>query len=1126
MLFICNLKINIMVKKIYLFIVSALLLTAGLNAQVTTSSITGNVSDENGSLQGATVTVTHLPSGTVSRAFTQNQGSYLLQGLRPGGPYRVEVSYTGYFTEVINDISLVLGEPYRLNVTMKPGQGTNLEEVVVAGISRRNSILNSDRTGASTNISNTTISRMPTIDRSISDFTRLTPQANGNSFAGRDGRMNNLQIDGANFNNGFGLSSNPLPGGSNQPVSLDAIQEVSVNIAPYDVRQTGFTGAGINAITRSGTNNIEGSVYTFLRPKSFSGLNVGDAKLPEAGRNQNRIIGARIGLPIIKNKLFFFGSFENENQLNSGNNWLAARAGVSGPNVTRVAAADLDAVANYLKTNYNYDPGAYEGYANNYENKNNKILARLDWNISDKNKFTLRFNTMTGTSDQETNATSGPNPRGNSNRISKNAMSFENANYKFKNIVTSLTGELNTAFSSAISNQFLVTYSKIQDTRSTPGATFPMVDIWNGGDNYISFGTELFSYNNEVINNNVSVTNNLTYLIGKHTLTGGLSFESKSFANSYMRMGTSYYRFNNLQTFLNGGKPDVFGVTYLFDGKDNFARVKFATAGGYLQDKIAITRNFNLTAGLRIDKPIFLNDPYHNPVIDTIALMNQAGERAFFSTASWPNSKLLFSPRLGFNWDAKGDRTLQVRGGTGIFTGNIPFVWFTNMPTNSGMIQNTFEPVTSPILAKITGFNPDPMHWVNTLASDFPKSPSTKAPGSFALVDKSFKMPSVWRTSLGADWKIPSTRLIITGDLIYSKDINGVYQYNANRVTSTGTLTGAGGDNRGFWANANAAKYNSITGTIIPVLSNPDEKGNSLSATIGVTLQETSGISGSLFYTHTNSRDITGNPGSAANSAWSNNYSINDPNEQLMGYSQFAVPNRIVGNLSYRIEYAKHFATTVSLFYNGSSQGRFAYTYSNDLNQDGVSMDLLYVPNKASDLKFVDNVIKNSKTGDIIKTFTAAEQIAAFDAFIDANEGLKNARGKYVDRNVGLMPWYNRWDFKFLQDFFVKTGNRKHNLQLSLDILNVGNFLNKDWGVLKQLNLGNSYAYGVIKRAEYLDANLRTQTVAIDANGVPSLQMNAILDAAGNYVLPKTPYQNLFSPSSTWGMQLGIRYSF
>ncbi len=1081
-----------------------LLLPTLMFAQVTTSSISGVITNNNIGVEGVNVTLTHMPSGTVYNTITQAGGNYVLQGLRTGGPYKALFSYVGLENREFNDIVLSLGDPYRLDVKLNEDSGQDLGTVTVVG--QRNNIMNSDRTGPATNITTRTITTMPTIDRSLSDFTRLTPQANGNGFAGRDGRYNNLQIDGANFNNGFGLSSNALPGGSNQPISLDAIGEVSVNIAPYDVRQTGFTGAGINAITRSGTNNVEGSVYTFIRPKSFSGLNVGDNKLNPDGRNENKIFGARIGAPIIKNKLFIFTSFETENQLSAGNNWLAARSGVDGPNVTRVQAADLEAVANYLKTNYNYDPGAYEGYANNYANKNYKALVRLDWNINTNNKFTLRFNTMEGTSDQGTNASSGPNPRSSSSRISQNSIAFENANYSFKNVVTSLTGELNTSINPALSNQLLVTYSKIQDTRSTPGSLFPMVDIWEGGSNYMTFGTELFSYQNEVINNNWSVTDNITYLIGNHTLTGGLNFDYKKFGNSYMRMGTSYYRYNNLANFLAGGKPDVFGITYPFEGQDGFATVEFATFGGYIQDKIKVTKDFTLTAGLRIDVPFFLNDALENPAIENVELLDKSGNPTHYSTANWPKSTPLFSPRLGFNWDVMGDRSLQLRGGTGIFTGNIPFVWFTNMPTNSGMIQNTFEPVGAATLAKITSFNPDPLHWVKQLPSDFPSVGGTKAPGSFALISNEFKMPSVWRSSLGADYRVPQTRLILTADLIYSKDINGVYQFNANRNPATNTLNYSG-DNRSYWPGNNDEIFNASTGSIIPVLDNTD-KGYSFAGTFGVTLREAAGLFGSLFYTYSNAKDITGNPGSAANSAWSNNYSINDPNEQLLGWSQFAVPHRVVGNVSYRLEYASNFASTFSLFYNGASQGRYAYTTSNDLNGDRISLDLLYIPQNVSELTFADYTQEGT-------TFTAAEQAAAFEELINNNKGLSNYRGKYVERNSGLMPWYNRWDFKFLQDFYINTkNNKRHTLQLSLDILNVGNLLNKDWGILKQLNLGNQFAYAPLK------------VVSVDANGVPTFNMNSVRQANKSYILTSDTYQNVFTSSSTWGMQLGIRYIF
>lgn len=1092
-------------KKILFFIALMVLSAAMVRAQVTTSEITGVVAGaKNEPVEGATITVTHVSSGTISRTTSQKQGTYILQGLRPGGPYKIDVSHVGFDTQSFGDVYLALGEPYRLNVTLLSGDGVQLETVVVTG-ARRSTILNSDRTGASTNINNRTLSRMPTVSRSITDFTRLTPQANGNGFAGRDGRYNNLQIDGANFNNGFGISSNPVPGGDNQPISLDAIEEMTVNIAPYDVRQTGFTGAGINAVTRSGTNNIEGSAYAFFRPKSFTGLNIGDFKRPANSRTDSRIIGARIGLPIIKDKLFFFGSFESENKNSSGNNWLAKRtAADTTANFTRVLASDLDAVSNYLKSNYGYDPGAYENYANTYNNQNNKILARIDWNINDNNKFNIRFNTMTGTSQQGTNNNSGPNPRSSVNRISSESISFENANYSFKNTVTSLTAELNSRLSTSVSNQFLATWSRIQDTRSTPGSLFPFVDIWKDGKNYITFGTELFSFDNDVINNNVSITDNVTYIKGTHTFTGGVNFQTMSYGNSYKRMGTSYYRYNSLDNFLAGGAPNVFGVTYPYQGNDGYAKVKFATTGAYVQDKISITPNFHLTAGLRADMQLFLNDPVHNPVVDTLKLLDANGNQTTYSTAFWPKSTPLLSPRIGFNYDIFGNKTLQLRGGTGIFTGNIPFVWFTNMPTNSGMLQNTFEPVGATTLAKITKLEADPFYWVNKLPGDFPSTPSTRAPGSLALIDRDFKMPQVWRSSLGADWKIAGLPLIVTADLIYSKDINSIYQFNANRKPATLQLNNAG-DNRDLWVNSASATYNSATGSIIPVLSNTNN-GQSMAATIGLTLTEIRGLSGSLFYTYSSAEDISGNPGSSAGSAWSNNYSVNDPNELLLGYSQYAVPHRVVGNLSYHVEYLNHLGTTFSIFYSGSHQARFAYVYANDVNRDGVSLDLLYVPNNSSDLKFADI----TGTGGTV-LFTAAQQAAALETFINNSKELSKAKGGYAKRNNGLLPWYSNVDVRLLQDIFVRNNNnRKHTLQLSLDVLNIGNLFNKNWGALHELNLGNTYAYGLLRMT------------SIDANNVPTFQMSTV-----NGQLPTTPFRKMTeATSSTWGMQVGIRYIF
>ncbi|MCB0605355.1 MAG: TonB-dependent receptor [Saprospiraceae bacterium] len=1083
-----------------------MLCVTGLSAQVTTSGMSGIVKDASGaSMIGASVILTHVPSGTVYGTVTLDNGRYSLVNLRVGGPYSLEVSSVGSETYKSGGIYLTLGDVLVNNIVLQES-ATVLNELVITD--NRNALINGDRTGAATNIDRKMLERLPSISRSITDFTRVTPQANGNSFAGRDGRMNNLQIDGANLNNAFGLSSDPLPGGGNNPISLDAIEEVQVNVAPYDVRQTGFTGAGINAVTRSGTNDLHGSVYAYIRPKSFTGLKVGDNELSESSRAASKLYGARLSGPIIKNKLLYFVNFEYENSESAGNNWVADNGTNStDPNVTRVKESDLVRVKDYLRTKYGYDAGAYQNYSNTYNSLNYKGLARVDWNINDKNTFTARYSFMQGTNDQGTNGSSGPNPRSSNSRISKQSIAFENANYSFKNTVSSIAAELNSRLSDRLSNQLIVTYSRIQDTRETPGKLFPFVDIGDGEattgySNYMSFGTELFSVNNDVINNNVIATNNLTYVVGNNTITAGLSYQLMSFANSYQRMGSSYYRYKTVDDFLNDAPPISYGVTYVYQGKDPFARVKFGLAGLYIQDKITLSDRLNVTVGVRADMALFHDKPVSNPVVDTISFYSPEGTKANYTTAKWPKSVPLFSPRVGFNYDVLGDKTLQLRGGTGIFTGNIPFVWFTNMPTNAGVIQNTFEPVSSGVLAKIDHFEADPKYWPNALASDFPTTPSASIPGGLSLIDPDFKMPQVWRSNLGVDVKIPSTPIIVSLDGIYTKDINGVYQYNVNRKPATEKMSYSG-DNRDFWTSTSYV-YNSAKGlnATVPLLTNIN-KGQAFVGTIAANISNYRGVSAGIFYNYTNAEDVTGNPGSAAGSAWSNNYSVNDPNEALLGYSQFAVPHRVGANFSYRISYANMFATTIGLYYNGSNGGRFAYTYGNDINGDRVSLDLLYVPKSASELTFAPLKVKDV-------TYSPEEQAAAFDAFINSVPELADARGTYVKRNSGILPWANRFDFKILQDisFGGKNGDTKHTIQLGLDIFNIGNLINSDWGIYEELNGGSSFNYPLLR-------------VASASASAPTFNMLAV-----DGKLATTPYRDKTTVSSTWGMQFSARYMF
>ncbi len=1076
-------------QKFYLTVALLIAVTVAALAQVTSSGINGKITGNGEILPGAAVIATHVPSGTTYGTVTNAEGRFTIQGMRSGGPYTVEVSFVGYTKATLTDITLFLGESFVLNNDLKESS-TEVGEITVVGI--KPSAFSTVKTGAATNISSRELNTLPTISRSITDFTRLSPLAGGsNSFGGRDGRLNNINIDGSNFNNNFGLSSNNMPGGDAQPISLDAIEEVQVNVAPFDVRQANFTGAGINAVTKSGTNKFTGSAYTFYRDETFNGRYVGNDTLPEAAKTSTKIYGARVGGPIIKDKLFFFVNAETEKETVPGMEWFATRSGREGINVSRVKAEDLEAFSNYLKSNYDYETGPYEDYGA-FAKENYKILARLDWNINRDHKFSLRYNTVRSTNDQLVNGTSAPNPRAASNRVSNNAMSFQNTNYGFLNTVSSLSAELKSTFGSQYSNQIIGTFTRIEDTRNSDSNIFPFIDIWDGSGNaYMSAGYELFTYNNNVLNNVYTLTDNFTSYLGKHTLTAGMSFEYLYFGNSYMRYGTSYYRYKDLNSFLTNEAPIAYGITYGLTpgGEDPVAELNFGQFSAYVQDEYNITDKLKLTYGIRVDVPQYFNSLKDNPAVQKLEFLN--GEK--INLGSWPDQKLLWSPRAGFNWDVKGDKSLKVRGGTGIFTGRLPFVFFTNQPTNSGMLQNTVEVTKASDLANLK-FNPDPKyHLSNTTL--FPKTAGTKAPGSVAAIDHNFKMPQVWRSNLAADIKLP-LQMMLTLEGIYTKDINAILQRNANLATSDPTKTYSGPDNRPIW---NTTKVNSSMSEAM-VMDNTDQ-GYSYSFSSQLTFPLIKNLNGMIAYTHTMAKDVTGNPGSQAASAWSNNPSVRGQNDLDLSYSQYLTPNRLVGSISYKLEYAKNFASTISLFYSGYNDGNFSFRYSNDFNKDGVNADLIYIPKDASEIIFED--IKNSN-GTV--RHTAQQQSDAFFAYIDQDKYLRENMGKYAERNGAKFPWYNRYDLKFLQDFYINVKGQKNTLQFSCDILNLSNLLNSDWGVRKSLTVNNG---AILKFTKLNSAN------------VPMFNMAEVSSK-----LPTATFQNNLSTSSTWGIQIGVRYIF
>ena len=1084
-----------------------------MNAQVTTSSITGFVKGADGSpLEGATITAVHQPSGTKYVTLSKKDGNFTLPNTRIGGPFQLVAEFVGFAPQTINDITLNLGQPYIADITLSQ-KTTVLSEITIAASGRPTV----SKTGASTVFNSRQIASLPSLTRSITDFTRLTPQASsGNSFAGRDGRFNNLQIDGANLNNNFGLSTDPLPGGGASPISIEAFDEISVNIAPYDVRQSGFTGAGLNVLTKSGTNTFHGSAYGFYRDQSYNGKHAGKVDLTPTPQ-KNKVYGATIGGPIIQNKLFFFLSAESENQsVPNPNTFVPAGSSASGT-ASFSPKDSLNKFRDILKTKYNYDAGDYDNRPN-FVTKNRKLLAKIDWNISDKHKLTLKYSDFKGSDQSPLNGSSVPNSgaggfkitnplngkvsgstaRLPNNRNSNKSIGFSNSDYATDHIVRSGTLELNSNFSSKVSNQLLLAYTHINDVRNSPGGVFPTIEIFDGdstvagvgGGNYMSAGTDPFTRNNEVINNIATVTDNFTFFTRKHTITAGATYEYQKVGNAFMGGSESYYVYNTLDEFVRDATPAFFSYTYsLIPGQPKVfsADLKLGQLGFYLQDELNVSSDFKLTFGIRGDLPTYLEQPKENPAITALQFPDKDGVMTNFSTGKWPKAKLLLSPRVGFRWKVPDERGLVLRGGTGVFTGKIPFVFLTNMPSGSGVYQNGAVLNTPAQLAGVT-FNSDPDAYI----SKFPSTVTAVAPGSFTLIDPSFKFPQVFRTNFGIDKQL-GNGFVAAIDLLYTKDMNAVKMRNANLVAPSATL--AGQDNRAYYP-AGATKVNPGVGTVI-VLENTD-KGYSFASTAQLSKSFSKGFFGSIAYTYTLATEVSPNPGSQATSAWQSIINRGTPNDEELYNSAYSIPHRVVGNLSYRFEYANHLATTVSLFYEGSSQARYSYIIGGDLNNDGnSSSDLMYIYAKGTDVPFVAS-----------STYTVAQQQAAYDQLVANTPYLKNHAGQYAERNSALTPWYNRVDARFLQDFYVKTGNTKHTLQFSVDVINLPNLLSRDWGIRDLFVINNPL------------------TRKSSAGAASPLYTLAEVTQDGTKQLITKPFQKNTSFSTTWGIQLGARYLF
>ncbi len=1062
---------------------------------VTTGSVTGVVTDpQQQAIPGASVVATHEPSGTKYEATTRADGRFSIPGMRVGGPYTVTVTISGFRPQVTKDVFVNLGSASDLPLTLRTL--TMAEEVTVTAESSE--VFSSARTGAATAVSREVLATLPTISDRVNDYARLSPQYTGGpfggSFVGQDNRLSNITVDGSYFNNSFGLGGQPGDRTGVTPISTEAIEQIQVNVAPYDVRQGNFVGAGVNMVTRSGGNQFRGSVYYWFRDNGLVGTKAG-ANTYNPGTFNSHRWGGWVSGPVIKDKLFFFGSIEDDSLKQPGTTFAANTGGqAAAGNTTRVLASDLDQLSSYLQTNFKYDTGPYQNY--DFATPAKRYLAKLDYNINDRNKLSLRYTQLDSSTDVlESNSSS----LGFGNRRSSLfGLNYANSNYSILENIRSGVGEWNSILGSNMANSLIVGYTHQDESRGYKGAMFPLVDILKEGSVYTSFGFEPFTPNNELRYNTFQLQDNFTWNRGRHAFTFGATVERYKSENVFFPGSQSVYVYNSLSDFYTDAND------YLANPNRTTSPVKLAIfqvrwnnipgqekplqplgvwySGVYAQDEWQAAHNVKVTYGVRFDVPLFDKTGFQNTQADALSFRDENGSTVEYQTAKLPDANILWSPRAGFNWDVQGNRTTQVRGGTGIFTGPPAYVWISNQIGNTGVLtgfQDIRNTTTRP-------FSPNPDTYKPTTVTGAPASSY-----ELALTNPDFKFPQVWRTNLAVDQKLPFG-LIGTAELIYNRDVNGIYYINANQSAPNTAFTGA--DTRPRWTVSNRINAN-VQDAV--VLKNQNVGRSWLAS---ASLQKTfhAGFLKAA-YSYGEAKN-TVDPGSIAFGSWNGNAIPANGNNPGLGFSQNSPGHRVFLAGSYRLEYLKFGATTFSAFWQGVTQGNASYVFSGDLNGDGgTGNDLIYIPRNTSEMNFQTFTSSG-------KTYTAAQQAAAWESYIAQDSYLSKHRGEYAVRNAVFLPMVFQLDFSIAQELFRNLGGRRHSLSFRANFLNFGNLLNHNWGVGDRL---------------ISTSPLTVPTPAADAQGQAQYRLRVI-----NGQLMTQSLQKTAGLTDVYRVQFSFRYNF
>ncbi len=1107
-----------MQKRLHLLVALLAFMVSTAMAQITTSGISGKVTANGEDIIGATIKAVHQPSGTVYRAVTNIDGRYSIQGMRPGGPYVLEVSYVGYKTKEVKNFNLSLGQNTILNESLSEN-AEMLQDVVVTA--DRNNNMRTDRAGATTSINADQIEVVPTVSRSMNDLLKLTPQGanvgSGFSVGGGNYRQSYVTVDGAAFNNAFGIGGN-LPG-NGSPISLDALDQISVSSSPYDVRLSGFTGGAISAVTKSGTNQFKGTAYMYTTNSHLRGNKVSDYELNRL-QSHSTTWGASFGGPIIKDKLFFFANGEYQNNISAGPSGTARvnasdEWSPSSGTVHRPLQSDMDNMLSFLSKNYGYNPGRYQGYS--LDTPSYKFLARIDWNINENNKLNIRFSKSHDKDSSAPSSSTTPfkdsviypggedatGGKSQSGRTANAGLYFESARYYQEKNFTSFAAEWNSKWG-GVNNVLRATYSYQDEPRTYVGGMFPTVDILKNGSYYMGFGPDPFTEGNLRQVKTFVATDEATWSMGIQNFTAGLQFETNKATNGFGAASAGYYVFESMDDFMNGKAPRSYGVTFPMDGSGQFlATMKYNQFSAYVQDQVNFSDRFRLTAGLRFELPIYpeLENNY-NKAFAAMKWKNDAGVESQYSTDQLPDAPLTVSPRVGFNWDILGNHKLVLRGGTGYFIGRLPFVWLVSAVGNAGCGQYTYyynTPSDKGATYKMDKFYQSREDQLKVLQQQglAVNREDAAAPSTPTIIDKDLKMNATWKTSLALDAKLPYD-IDFSLEGIYSREFNPATVINLDRYWDGKSYTElAPGDKRKWYSrNSYSNPY---------MITNAGHKAYYYSITASLAKKFAFGLNLSASYTYSKAKSYGDGVGDQVSSAYYNNrYSVNGNNDMELGYGTYVAPNRLLISASYKKDYGKNFGSEVGLIYEGMNMGyadgysctRYTYQLTGNVVNDYGSNGLVYIPASREALdkwNFKDN-----------GKYTAEQQKDDFWAYINQDDYLKNHKGEYAERGGAVMPWHHQLDFKFNQNFYLNVAGQKNTLQFGVDIKNLANLLNNSWGLYKTVN----------------NTKLLKYTAGKDgAAGSFQFQKN------GKDVLSKT-YTNLTSFNSTYSIQFSIRYIF